>query len=109
MKISILSLFPNMFDGFLTESIIKRAINDRKVEIEIINFRDYSPLNNKMVDDTPYGGGSGMVLMCQPIFDAVAVSKIKKLCTHYEYTVLCNCSVISPLNYQHWSNCNIPC
>ena len=71
MKISILSLFPNMFDGFLTESIIKRAINDKKVEIEIINFRDYSPLNNKMVDDTPYGGGSGMVLMCQPIFDAI--------------------------------------
>ena len=58
MKISILSLFPNMFDGFLTESIIKRAINDKKVEIEIINFRDYSPLNNKMVDDTPYGGGA---------------------------------------------------
>lgn len=71
MKISILSLFPNMFDGFLTESIIKRAINDKKVEIEIINFRDYSPLNNKMVDDTPYGGGAGMVLMPQPIFDAV--------------------------------------
>ena len=64
MKISILSLFPNMFDGFLTESIIKRAINDKKVEIEIINFRDYSPLNNKMVDDTPYGGGAGMVLKC---------------------------------------------
>ena len=62
MKISILSLFPNMFDGFLTESIIKRAINDKKVEIEIITFRDYSPLNNKMVDDTPYGGGAGMLM-----------------------------------------------
>ena len=75
MKISILSLFPNMFDGFLTESIIKRAINDKKVEIEIINFRDYSPLNNKMVDDTPYGGGAGMVLRCEPIYEAIDAIK----------------------------------
>ena len=75
MRISILSLFPNMFDGFLSESIIKRAINDNKVNIEIINFRDYSPLNNKMVDDTPYGGGAGMVLRCEPIFECI--DKIK--------------------------------
>ena len=60
-----------MFDGFLSESIIKRAINDDKVKVEVINFRDYSNLPNKQVDDTPYGGGAGMVLMCQPIFDAV--------------------------------------
>ena len=71
MKISILTLFPNMFDGFLNESIIKRAIDKKKVEIEIINFRDYSEHNNNQVDDTPYGGGAGMVLMCQPIFDAI--------------------------------------
>ena len=71
MKISILTLFPNMFDGFLNESIIKRAIEKRKVEIEIINFRDYSKYNNNQVDDTPYGGGAGMVLMCQPIFDSI--------------------------------------
>ena len=71
MKISILTLFPNMFDGFLNESIIKRAIEKEKVEIEIINFRDYSKLNNNQVDDTPYGGGAGMVLMCEPIFNAI--------------------------------------
>lgn len=71
MKISILSLFPNMFDGFLNESIIKRAIEKNIVEIEIINFRDYSISNNNQVDDTPYGGGAGMVLMCQPIFDCI--------------------------------------
>ena len=71
MKISILTLFPNMFDGILNESIIKRAISKKKVEIEIINFRDYSTSNNSQVDDTPYGGGAGMVLMCQPIFDAI--------------------------------------
>lgn len=68
MKITILSLFPNMFDGFLTESIIKRAIQNEKVEVKIINFRDYSVYSNKQVDDTPYGGGAGMVLMCDPIF-----------------------------------------
>lgn len=71
MKISILSLFPHMFDGFLTESIIKRAIEDKKVEIEIIDFRDYTEDPHKKVDDTPYGGGAGMVLACQPIFDCV--------------------------------------
>ena len=75
MKISILTLFPNMFDGFLNESIIKRAIDKKKVEVEIINFRDYSTSNNNQVDDTPYVGGAGMVLMCQPIFDAI--DKIK--------------------------------
>lgn len=75
MKISILTLFPNMFDGFLNESIIKRAIDKGKVEVEIINFRDYSTSNKGQVDDTPYGGGAGMVLMCQPIFDCI--EKIK--------------------------------
>lgn len=71
LKISILSLFPKMFDGFLSESIIKRAINNNKVEVEIIDFRDYSNLPNKMVDDTPYGGGAGMVLRCEPIFSCI--------------------------------------
>ena len=71
MKITILSLFPNMFDGFLTEFIIKRAIQNEKVEVKIINFRDYSVYNNKQVDDTPYGGGAGMVLMCDPIFRCI--------------------------------------
>lgn len=76
MKIDILTLFPSMFEGFKTESIIKRAIEDKKVEINTINFREYSKNKHKKVDDTPYGGGNGMVLMCQPIFDAV--EKIKK-------------------------------
>ena len=71
MKISILSLFPNMFDGFLTESIIKRAIQNEKVEIEIVDFRKYSHLSNNQVDDTPYGGGAGMVLRCEPIFECI--------------------------------------
>lgn len=71
MKIDILTLFPNMFDGFLNESIVKRAIDKELVEINPINIRDYSKNKHKKVDDTPYGGGAGMVLMCQPIFDAV--------------------------------------
>lgn len=71
MKIDILTLFPNMFDGFLTESIIKRAIKDNLVSINVINFREYSKDKHKRVDDTPYGGGAGMVLMCEPIVSAI--------------------------------------
>ena len=71
MKIDVLTLFPEMYNGFLTESIIKRAINNGDVSINIINFRDYSTLNNHQVDDTPYGGGAGMVLRCEPIFDCI--------------------------------------
>ena len=71
MKIDILTLFPNMFDGVFQESIIKRAVDEKKVEINLINFRDYTNDPHNKVDDTPYGGGAGMVLMCQPIFDCV--------------------------------------
>lgn len=75
MKIDILTLFPNMFEGFLTESIIKRAIQNELVEINIINFRDYTPLKNNQVDDTIYGGGAGMLIRCEPIFECL--DKIK--------------------------------
>ena len=71
MKIDILTLFPSMFEGFLNESIIKRAIDKSLVSINIYNFRDYSLDPHKKVDDYPYGGGEGMVLMPQPIFDCV--------------------------------------
>ena len=71
MKIDILTLFPAMFDGFLNESIIKRAIVSNKVDIQIHNIRDYSLDPHKKVDDYGFGGGKGMVLMPQPIFDAV--------------------------------------
>lgn len=68
MKIDILSLFPEMFDGFLESSIIKRAREQGYVDIKIHNFRDYSLDKHGRVDDYPYGGGAGMVLMCEPIF-----------------------------------------
>ena len=71
MKIDILTLFPEMFDGFLNTSIIKRARENGNVVINIHNFRDYSLDKHGRVDDYPYGGGAGMVLMCEPIFRAI--------------------------------------
>ncbi len=71
MKIDILSLFPEMFDGFLNTSIIKRAIDSSLVEVVIHDFREYADNKHKKVDDYPYGGGQGMVLMCQPIIDCL--------------------------------------
>ena len=75
MKIDVLTLFPNMYDNFLTESIIKRAIEDKKVEVNIHNIRDYTVYKNSRVDDYPFGGGGGMVLMCDPIFRAIELLK----------------------------------
>lgn len=75
MIIDILTLFPSMFEGFINESIIKRAIDKEKVQINIHNIRDYSPFNNKQVDDYQFGGGRGMVLMCEPIFNAIEAIK----------------------------------
>ena len=71
MKIDILTLFPEMFNGVFDESIIKRAIEKELVTINLINFRDYSKDPHQKVDDTPYGGGRGMVLSCQPIYDCI--------------------------------------
>ena len=71
MKIDILTIFPEMFEGFLNTSIIKRAIQNKLVDIQIHDIRKYSKDPHKKVDDYGYGGGRGMVLMPQPIFDAV--------------------------------------
>lgn len=71
MKIDILSLFPEMFTGFLETSIIKRSREKGIVDIQIHNFRDYTLDKHHKVDDTPYGGGQGMVLSCQPIIDCL--------------------------------------
>lgn len=71
MKIDVLTLFPEMFTGVISSSIIKRAMDDNKIEINLHNFRDYSKDIHHKVDDTPYGGGCGMILTCQPIFDCV--------------------------------------
>ena len=71
MKIDILTLFPKMFEGFLSESIIKSATQKGLLEINLVNIRDFTILKNGQVDDTPYGGGSGMVLMCEPVVRAI--------------------------------------
>lgn len=77
MRIKVLSLFPKMFDGILNESIIKRAIVDKKVNIDVIDLRSYSKDKHNKVDDTIYGGGAGMLIKCEPVFDAIDDLKTK--------------------------------
>ena len=77
MKIDILTIFPNMFDGAFTESIIRRATEKELVSINIHDFRKYTTAPHNKVDDTPYGGGGGMVLMIQPIYDCLKSIKTK--------------------------------
>lgn len=75
MQIDILTLFPNMFKGVFEESIIKRARTKGKVSITIHNLRDWSADKHKKVDDKPFGGGPGMVIKPQPLFDAIRALK----------------------------------
>ena len=75
MKITILTLFPEMFDGFLSNSIIKRAIAKGVVEIKIDNIRNYTTDKYGRVDSYPVGGGAGLVMKCQPIIDCLKANK----------------------------------
>ncbi|MEK7495241.1 MAG: tRNA (guanosine(37)-N1)-methyltransferase TrmD [Patescibacteria group bacterium] len=81
MKISIITLFPKMISGFFEESIVKRAVEKKLVEIEIINLRDFAIDDYGTVDDRPYGGGAGMILRIEPIYKAIqsAISNFKFL------------------------------
>ncbi|NCA96385.1 MAG: hypothetical protein EOM74_05340 [Methanomicrobia archaeon] len=78
MKITILTLFPEMFDGFLTNSIIKRAIAKGLVSIELVNIRDYTKDKYHRVDSAPTGGGAGLIMKCQPLVDAIQVHKTEQ-------------------------------
>lgn len=83
MKIDVLTLFPRMFEGPMGESIIGKAVNKGLLDIDISNFRDYSDNKHQTVDDYPYGGGAGMLLKVQPIYDNIkaieeAAPEIKK-------------------------------
>ena len=71
MRIDILSLFPEMFQGPFSESIVKRAIAKGIVEIHIHNIRDFSNDKHKRVDDYQFGGGAGMVMMAEPVVFAI--------------------------------------
>ncbi|MGE6753135.1 tRNA (guanosine(37)-N1)-methyltransferase TrmD [Rossellomorea sp. NPDC071047] len=75
MRIDVLSLFPSMFEGIFGESILKKAYEKEAVSYNVINFRKYADNKHNQVDDYPYGGGAGMVLKPQPIFDAVDALK----------------------------------
>lgn len=82
MKITILTLFPEMFES-LNASILKRAQEKNLIEINIVNIRDYSLDNNKRCDDYSYGGGAGMIMTPQPLFDAISSVKTDKDYTIY--------------------------
>ena len=78
MKITILTLFPEMFDGFLTNSIIKRAIAKNIVSVEIKNIRDYTKDKYSRVDTPPIGGGAGLIMKCQPILDCLEANSTEE-------------------------------
>ena len=75
MKITVLTLFPEMFEGFLNNSIIKRAIAKNVAEIKLVNIRDYTKDKHHRVDSAPIGGGAGLIMKCQPIVDAINANK----------------------------------
>ncbi len=75
MIFHVLTLFPDMFKGVLSESILTRAQENKSVEIKIHNIRDYTTNKHKKVDDSPYGGGAGMVFTPQPLFDCIEAVK----------------------------------
>src|SRR5436853_6788446 len=72
MRFDVLTLFPEIFQGYLTQSILNLALQQRLVEIHLWNIRDWSPdAKHHKVDDRPFGGGPGMVIMPEPVFAAV--------------------------------------
>src|SRR6266516_2514258 len=71
MRFDVLTLFPEIFSGYFTQSILKLALDKGLVEIQLWNIRDWAQGKHKSVDDRPFGGGPGMVIMPGPVFDAV--------------------------------------
>jgi tRNA (guanine37-N1)-methyltransferase len=77
MKIQIITLFPEMFHGVLSTSMLRKAQEEKLIQYELINLRDFGIGPRRQVDDTPYGGGDGMVLRPEPLFAAVEHAKEK--------------------------------
>ena len=75
IKFNIITIFPDIFTSYFNESIIKRAHKSGAIEINVHNLRDYTTDKHKTVDDTPYGGGAGMVLKIEPIYNCVNAIK----------------------------------
>ncbi|MDR1991760.1 MAG: tRNA (guanosine(37)-N1)-methyltransferase TrmD [Mycoplasmataceae bacterium] len=71
MRITVLTLFPKMFDNFLTQSIVKRTINNKLVKVDVVDFRKFSQDKNKRVDNYQYGGGPGMIIALPTIVEAI--------------------------------------
>jgi tRNA (guanine37-N1)-methyltransferase len=71
MRFDVLTLFPGLFDGYLQQSLLKKAIDAGLVQIRLWNFRDWAADPHKSVDDTPYGGGPGMLIRCEPVYACV--------------------------------------
>ncbi|MSR78904.1 MAG: tRNA (guanosine(37)-N1)-methyltransferase TrmD [Candidatus Taylorbacteria bacterium] len=77
MTFHIITLFPNAFDSYLGESILKRAIEDKKIKVKFYNPRDFTEDKHKRIDRSPYGGGPGMVIQAEPVIRAVQSAKLK--------------------------------
>ena len=75
IKIQVITLFPEMFDGVLNSSMMWKAQDKKHVEFKLVNLRDFGLGPRKQVDDTPYGGGDGMLLMAEPLFNAIESAK----------------------------------
>ena len=75
MKITILTIFPGLFDSFLASPVLQRAVKKGVLEIEVVDIKDYSPGSFRHIDDSPFGGGPGMVMRCQPVLDALRAVK----------------------------------
>ena len=71
LKIDVITIFPGMLDGFLGESMLKRAVEKGAVEFNVVNLRDFATDTHQTTDDRPYGGGPGMVMKPEPMFDAI--------------------------------------
>lgn len=89
MRIDVITIFPKMFDAVLNESIVKRARAKNKVKINLFDLRDFTDDRHRKVDDRPFGGGSGMVMSAQPIFDAVNFIKRKQRAKPAKVILLC--------------------
>lgn len=71
MRFDVLSLFPELFNSYLQQSLLKQALDKQLLSVNLWNIRDWATDRHKSVDDTPYGGGPGMLMMCQPVYDCV--------------------------------------
>jgi len=96
MRVDIVTIFPNLFTAVLDCGIVRRALESRIVDIRIVNLRDFTTDNHRTVDDRPYGGGEGMILMPGPLFDAV------EFCRRAEQNSASHVVLLSPQG-ERWS------